>query len=319
MPNIVLTEYCNLTCPYCFASKMITEAKKTDTKNITLEQFSKILNWLMPTALENNFVIGLIGGEPTLHPYFKDILKQTNIFCSFTNSHSILFTNGILLNKYLSYIGPNMSLLININDLKNEQKQMLLQNLDMMNKLNWYSTNKVTLGCNLYLNEKNYIYFWECVDRYNDISTVRVSVTAPTAKELKNNKEQYYLKMKPIFLDFVNEALKRNISLSYDCNQIPKCFFTNEEWEKIIEAGIPKTFCQPVIDITPDFKATCCFGVYNTPIDCAKFNNLNELTKYFESYMVQKTLNNNTSLCKNCEKLQLMQCQGGCLSFSNFG
>ena len=27
MPNIILTEYCNLKCPYCFASKMIEDAK----------------------------------------------------------------------------------------------------------------------------------------------------------------------------------------------------------------------------------------------------------------------------------------------------
>ena len=73
----------------------------------------------MPTAIKENFMIGLIGGEPTLHPEFINILKQTNAFCSFTKSHSILFTNGILLNKYLPYIGPNMSILININKLKN--------------------------------------------------------------------------------------------------------------------------------------------------------------------------------------------------------
>jgi uncharacterized radical SAM superfamily Fe-S cluster-containing enzyme len=38
MPNIILTEYCNLKCPYCFASKMIEDAKENDfNKNITEE------------------------------------------------------------------------------------------------------------------------------------------------------------------------------------------------------------------------------------------------------------------------------------------
>lgn len=66
MPNIILTEYCNLKCPYCFASTMIEEAK--DYKNITMEQLDNILNWLYPTAIEGEFGIGLIGGEPLLHP-----------------------------------------------------------------------------------------------------------------------------------------------------------------------------------------------------------------------------------------------------------
>ena len=123
--------------------------------------------------------------------------------------------------------------------------------------------------------------------------------------------------MKPIFLKFVENALNRNIQLTYDCNQVPKCFFSDEEWNKVIEAGQPRELCEPVIDITPDFKATCCFGVYNQPIDCNKFQNINELINYFQSIMIKKILNNNNSLCENCEKIKLMQCQGGCLAFSH--
>jgi hypothetical protein len=44
--------------------------------------------------------------------------------------------------------------------------------------------------------------------------------------------------------------------------------------------GEIKNFCEPVIDITPDFKATCCFGVYN-PIECQHYSSLEELTRYF--------------------------------------
>ena len=43
MPNIAITKYCNLKCPYCFAEDMIAEEQ---TKAITLDQLTKILNWL---------------------------------------------------------------------------------------------------------------------------------------------------------------------------------------------------------------------------------------------------------------------------------
>lgn len=317
MPNIILTEYCNLQCPYCFASQMISDAQLMHAdKNISLDQFLNILNWLTPSALQGEFQIGLIGGEPTLHPQFKEILKQTNIFCSSTQSNAILFTNGILLEQFLPYIGENMFILININNLQTSQKEKLFSSLNLINNLNWFLLKKVTLGCNLYLKEIDYNYFWDCVDQYKDISLVRVSVTAPNSNELKTNKEKYYSQMKPIFLKFVENALSRNIQLTYDCNQIPKCFFSDEEWNKIIEAGQPRDLCEPVIDITPDFKATCCFGVYNTPINCNKFNDIFELTKYFQSLMIQKCIHNNNSMCKDCEKIKLMQCQGGCLAFS---
>ena len=45
-----------------------------------------------------------------------------------------------------------------------------------------------------------------------------MSITAPNSKELKNNKELYYTKMKPILLEFLEETKKRKIKIEYDCN-----------------------------------------------------------------------------------------------------
>lgn len=315
MANIILTEYCNLKCPYCFASTMIEESSQS-TNNITIEQFDKILNWLMPTAITRDFSIGLIGGEPTLHPQFSEILQHINYFNSLTKSNSIIFSNGLCLEKYLYQIGKTTSILINVNKLNNNLNNKLLNTLDKLNILGWFKIRKATLGCNLYLQENDYSFFWNIVDRYQDISIVRVSVTAPT-KELKNDKEKYYSSMKNIFLNFLYEANKRNIEISYDCNQIPLCFFDEEEIELINKLGERKTFCSPVIDINPKFKATCCFGVYSTPIDCSQFQDIDELTQYFQTLMTLKRVNNNNSLCQNCEKLILSKCQGGCLSFSS--
>ena len=49
----------------------------SDVKNITNEQLDKILNWLDPIAREQRIRIGLIGGEPTLHPDFINIINPT--------------------------------------------------------------------------------------------------------------------------------------------------------------------------------------------------------------------------------------------------
>jgi sulfatase maturation enzyme AslB (radical SAM superfamily) len=54
MPNIILTEYCNLKCPYCFANQMIDESNENN-KNITIEQLQFILKWLTPTASKKDF------------------------------------------------------------------------------------------------------------------------------------------------------------------------------------------------------------------------------------------------------------------------
>lgn len=319
MPNIILTEYCNLKCPYCFASKMIEDAKENDfNKNITEEQLLFILKWLKPTAISRDYSIGLIGGEPTLHPNFSKILEIVNSYNQETETNSIIFTNGILLKQYLHQIGEKMSMLININKITNKNTlNKLLDTLDEINTLNWFEIQKVTLGCNLYLQETDYSFFWNIVDRYRNIKKVRMSVTAPNNPELKKNKELYYNQMKPIFLEFLTECKKREIIISYDCNQIPLCFFSESEKNLINSLGERNEYCDPVIDITPDFKATCCFGVYTTPIDCTNFENVDILNKYFQSKILEKTVHNNNSLCATCGKTEWLQCQGGCLSFSN--
>jgi hypothetical protein len=46
--------------------------------------------------------------------------------------------------------------------------------------------------------------------------------------------------------------------------------------------GEYQSICQPVIDITADFKASSCFGSYeDTLIDCSLFDNLTEIERYF--------------------------------------
>mgnify|MGYP003289973004 CR=1 FL=1 len=43
MPNIAIIKTCNLKCPYCFANDMLQE---DESKEITIEQLNKILNWI---------------------------------------------------------------------------------------------------------------------------------------------------------------------------------------------------------------------------------------------------------------------------------
>ena len=69
MANIAIINYCDLKCKYCFADDMIKEKSVT----ITLDDYRKILDFLSRTPKNH---IGIIGGEPTLHPHFDDILKE---------------------------------------------------------------------------------------------------------------------------------------------------------------------------------------------------------------------------------------------------
>ena len=72
MANIMITKRCNLNCEYCFANEFVNdeEAKKSD---ISIDRFKEIMDFILGDGTVKE--IGLIGGEPTCHHNFKELLK----------------------------------------------------------------------------------------------------------------------------------------------------------------------------------------------------------------------------------------------------
>jgi radical SAM protein with 4Fe4S-binding SPASM domain len=104
--NIILNSYCNLKCNYCFADEYMEETVQTPGKSM---EFDFFLNQLLP-KIHNASVINFMGGEPTLHPNFSEILRLT--FEGMQKDSSLgLFTNGLMSDKVLdllvSLAGPN--------------------------------------------------------------------------------------------------------------------------------------------------------------------------------------------------------------------
>ena len=287
---------------------------------MSLDDYSKLLDFIGKTPHDK---IGILGGEPTLHPNFIDIIKiskEKNIKNSF-----VLFTNGIELEKYLPLL-EDFSILINYNNpeyLTDIQKKKLNNTLDTM-----YSTGRLSrekrgfIGCNIHMNCTNYDYLWDIVDKYQ-LKIIRCSVVSPGGIYInwKNNKDEYFNKMKPIYLDFCQDAIKHKCKLSMDCAHIPLCYFSEEELKIVNEALDEHKTCYPVcpsvIDFTADLKVSSCFGTY-TPIDYSKFSNTKSLSYYlFSKYNKPLANLNNTGKCATCESHKNGSCQGGCLAFAN--
>ena len=109
MPNIAVTNYCNLRCPYCFAEDFTQQEKE----EISDEQLTNILEFLSKDKISR---IGVIGGEPTLHSNFNHILDILELFSkNNSNIPIVIFTNGIELKRYIERLNNNITCLINLN------------------------------------------------------------------------------------------------------------------------------------------------------------------------------------------------------------
>ena len=43
------------------------------------------------------------------------------------------------------------------------------------------------------------------------------------------DKEKYYTKLVPVFIEFCKKAKEHNVICSMDCNRIPLCYFSKDE------------------------------------------------------------------------------------------
>lgn len=319
MANVAIVNYCNLKCPYCFADEMIAQKNKA----MTIEDYCKILEFISRTPRNQ---VGIIGGEPTLHPRFEEILKETNKYCKEVDTGATLFTNGINLEPFMPYIGERIGLLINCNSPQYQPAELFAKQkktLEHLYDLSWFDA-KASCGCNIHPGLEDYDFIWEIVDNYR-LQHLRTSVVSPAAQfeSYRSDKEAYYEMMKPRFIQFCKDAIKHRCVLGLDCSHIPSCYFTREE-KQIVDDAYQGMFdgqdlCKPVIDITPDFKATACFGSYEE-VDIRDFNNIDELENYlFLKHSYPRMLANCTGKCTTCKKHELLQCQGGCLGFASCG
>lgn len=327
MANIMMTDVCNLRCPYCFANEFVNK----DKNEITEEAFDKAVDFIVNDGSHSS--VGLIGGEPTIHSKF-DLFMRKLIFDERVKG-IMVYTNGIMMNHFWDVLcHPKTHLLINCNspkDIGENQFKRLCDNLDTLidKKL---CADRVTLGINMYSADFEYEYLLKLLIKYN-FHYVRVSITVPNLDEERNvDPHAYFKSMKPRMFDFFRNLFEHEIIPNFDCNKIPSCLIEESELEMFtpyfakafIKQNISKSnivttevHCTPVIDIRQDLTAVRCFGLSS----CTKQNILNFAgIKELENYYIRTVdaFSYNTTYCQKCVDCHLrkvMKCTGGCLAY----
>lgn len=320
MANIMINDICNLKCPYCFAQ----ELSNRNNKNITMDNFEKAIDFVLTGGA--NEQIGLIGGEPTLHPQFDKILEYLNNRKDVKNV--IVFTNGIKINKYLDYLNEEkFSLLVNCNsskDIGDKNYQLLCDNLIKIKNIGL--NQRVCLGINVYKKNMDYNYIFELLKCAN-IQKLRLSIAVPNY-EVETNFDylEYYKQMKNIVIKIIMRAIENDILPFFDCNQLPICFVTNNERNNILKCLRKEDItniislenhCAPVIDILQDLRAVRCMGLSDVlSVKINDFKNINDLRKYFETEIDDlKYIIQNKEQCEKCYYAHTKRCSSGCLCY----
>ncbi len=320
MANLMLTEKCNLCCPYCFASEFVNK----NTKEMPFEKYTEAKEWLLHSGEEG---FGLIGGEPTIYRDFDRVL--TDIIRDDRIKRVTIYTNAISLDKFKDkIICDKFRFLINCNspeDIGERNYKRLVDVLDLLvNKL--YMKDRITLGINIYKKDQNVDFFLNIMKKFG-IRDARISVTVPERKK-HFDRIEYFKELKPVLLKFYEGLASIGARPHYDCNVVPSCIYTEKELALIERAfcdnkkDLPRLIgdggiCKPVIDILPDLLAVRCFGLSDAakkPI--SDFDNLRDLANCFIKEVDFPLLSKEENdVCRKCYKNQCLKCAGGCLAF----
>ena len=96
MANLAISTVCNQNCPYCFTVDYLNKAGG-HREFLDIDGFEKSLSFLERSGIEE---IRLLGGEPTLHPQFIELIKRARK----TGKRMVIFSNGLMPEDALSYL-----------------------------------------------------------------------------------------------------------------------------------------------------------------------------------------------------------------------
>jgi radical SAM protein with 4Fe4S-binding SPASM domain len=306
--NLLLTNYCNQNCAYCFA-----RGKVLGKENVRLDFNPKDLNKVISFFEKSNQrKIDLLGGEPTLHPYFEAIV-QGLLDKDFQVQ---IFTNGIIPDRALSFLKTipreRMHCVININPLKSYEKQKwerverTLATLGASASLG-FNIDRVDFSCS---------FLFDLIKQHQLKKYLRLGIAQPIL-EAGNRFVPFhqYQDLAPRIMQLVEKADRQNIVVMFDCG-FTLCMFTPAQLGRLYLARAMLTFhCNPAIDIGPDLTVWHCFPLSSIEnVSLEQYKNAEETIDYYRQRLAPYKRMGASERCRHCRYLLRGQCSGGCLA-----
>ena len=314
MPNLLLTDYCNRNCPYCFANEKVVHTQKKDEVHrfIHMDDLETVIRYLKKSGLD---LASLLGGEPTLHPEFNAILNR---FLD-EGFRLRIFTNGLIPEKHLRYLASKVreknykiDIILNINHptLTSADEwrriEIAFQNL----------TESVTLSYNIYDRHTDFDFLVDVIHRYRLNKNIRFGLAQPIAGA--NN--QYldvaaYPEIGEKIAIFSEKCDQYNIAIGLDCGFV-LCMFNEKQIGKLIVNNTAfSILCGSIIDIGPDLTVWRCFPLSKEHnVKLTEFEDEKQLKAHYDAVYKPYRRFGMMDACFDCKYLLRGQCTGGCIA-----
>ncbi|MFB3886405.1 MAG: radical SAM/SPASM domain-containing protein [Thermodesulfobacteriota bacterium] len=314
MANVLLTQRCVRSCPYCFAKDHMARSLSDD-----------ILSWddliyladFIETSGEQH--VSLLGGEPTLHPDFVNfVLYLLERKISIT-----VFTSGIIsevtLNEMASalkgYSEEHLHFVCNLNepDLsppgEGERIRPFLERFG----------NRTVASFNIYHLNFKLDFLFQSINQYGLSRQIRLGLAHPIT-----NSENKFVSIHSIrrvierLFSYTPHFQRFRISPFLDCG-FPMCAFSDEQLGTLyrLRGGDIRFGCSPAFDIGPDMTVWCCFPMssYHKK-SIFEFDSIKEIIHFYQARLntIRIEAGGIYEACDDCQYREEDKCAGGCVA-----
>lgn len=306
MPNLLLTNICNRSCPYCFALAQIEAGTTLANWQMSWDELKTVCSYLDPSC----DILSLLGGEPTLHSHFHDIVEYVTEQ-GFTVK---IFTNGATaaLRSIHGIAADDVRIILNLNEpatYNTKEWQQIEKNCRLFKQ-------QISLSFNVYKPNFEWGYLRDAILGWELNSFIRIGMAQPI-KGMNNS----YLFEEDIraagmrLVEMAEDLAGDGISMGFDCG-FRACNFSGTELGILAECGTQFLFdCKPVLDIGPNLMTWRCFPFsVGEGVRLTDFSSLAELEHHFIDQWSEMQKKGNTAECGDCPNLAAGSCKGGCLS-----
>jgi len=304
---VALTYRCNLSCGYCNARAL----QHLFPQELSLEDMRKLLGWMKRTGFKT---IMFTGGEPTLHPQFRELVTvciQRGFDCS-------MATNGAYPDDLGPFIGKTIkTIFLNCSTTYARSCQD-----ELLEKLRRLKASGVRLILKINVASPHDGISDYCVLAKAVGARVRIGLTNPPA----------YGESRAVVTDLRGrmEAVERfarqccvNKVYVYLARPIPRCLYTHDEWKRLRKVLLVKSRCfvgyrgnyLSRLVVNPDLSTFGCFNNMRKEENIVEMPTRKHLNSTYKGHFLKATGRCFLTDKTDCEFLRRKECYGVCFAY----
>lgn len=256
----------------------------------------------------------LLGGEPTLHPDFVDLLDEV-----FAKGFSLLvFSNGLMPESAIQRLADapdgQSRMLINLSQVEQLNSGEKKQLFSLLSRLG----PRIIPGINIDRPGVQLDFLLDLIREFHLLPSVRLGLAHPRAAGDNHFLHpRYYQGIGERILDFSLHAQKNGVAIQLDCGFVP-CMFPEKGLEclGISDEDIGRR-CNPIPDLLPDGTLVSCYplsGLFRIPLSDVR--DTRELQGQFEKKWAPYRKMGIFRQCSICHRRKDLTCTGGCLALA---